>query len=118
MLAATLLLLLVASESDPVAMRGWPLGLQSGCPAGDDAITVCGRRRDPERYRVKRDSHYEIDHPVEHGWGDLSRDMDDLSQSGLPGTSSAIGSGGQTGQRAGMMRDYKRWKDARARGKP
>ena len=118
MLSATMLLLLLVTETDPAGGQGWSLDLQSRCPIGDDVITVCGRRHDPDRYRVKRDPRYELDHPVEHGWGDLSRDMDDLSQSGLPNTHSAVGSGGQTGQRASMVRDFKRWKDARARAEP
>jgi hypothetical protein len=109
--ASALLLLLAGAD-------GWPLGLRADCRAEGEAITVCGRRSDPQRYRLPRDPAVELEHPVEHGWGDLSRDMDDLSHSGLPNTNSAVGSGGQTGQRAGMVRDYKRWKDARARGRP
>jgi hypothetical protein len=110
MLAPSVLFALLAAP----ASADWPLDLRRDCPSDGKDIIVCGRRSDPERYRLAPDPRRAIDHPIEHGWGDLSRDMDDLSQSGLPGTNSAVGSGGQTGQRAGMVRDYKRWKDARS----
>ena len=78
------------------------------CPSGgDDEIVVCGRRPENERYRIPQELRRKAeDRPSEVSWASRVGTLDDEARPSRPDSCSPVGSYGQTGCWAKMMRDW------------
>lgn len=87
------------------------------CPkAHPDEIVVCARNPEGERYRIPKDLREpEGRRPDEVSWGSRVAEMEEANRPTMPGSCSAVGSGGQTGCFQQMLRNWSA--DRRARGR-
>ncbi len=84
-------------------------------PAHGDEIIVCGHLPESERYRIPKKLRENKKARVEQNWASRNATLDDLARAERPDSCSAVGSGGQTGCSAAMLRQ---WADERrAEGK-
>jgi glucose dehydrogenase len=68
------------------------------CPkAADGEIVVCARRPENDRYRIPKDLRDENRPLSEVAWGARHQLLEDEARVNLPGSCSAVGSGGQSG---------------------
>ena len=83
------------------------------CPEStEEEIVVCARRPEEERYRIPPDTRKPP--PLSRsGWGARAIDLEDASREARPGSCSVVGSGGQSGCREQMLREW--YDDRRAR---
>lgn len=78
------------------------------CPKGKgDEIVVCAREPDSERYRIPK----KLRETKKQSGGSLSwtarvRGLEDASRPQMPNSCSPVGSGGQTGCTAAMLRQW------------
>ena len=78
------------------------------CPHGsDDEIVVCGRRPEGERYRIPKELRRKAeDRPSEVSWASRVGGLEDQARAQRPDSCSPVGSYGQTGCFAKMIRDW------------
>ena len=78
------------------------------CPDQQDGgeIVVCGRRSPGDRYRIPGDLRDERRPPTQRAWGSRVDAAGDIGRAERPGSNSPVGSGGQTGQRQQMLREW------------
>ena len=78
------------------------------CPSGsDDEIVVCGRRPENERYRIPKELRRRAeDQPSEIPWAARVAGLEDQARAERPDSCSPVGSYGQTGSFAKMIRDW------------
>ena len=86
----------------PVAVYG-----NDACPKGeDDEIVVCAHHPESERYRIPegvREQHLDA---TDRSWTDKVEGMEDSLRYTIPGSCSAVGTGGQFGCTAAMLRQW------------
>ncbi|MEG3086543.1 hypothetical protein [Sphingomonas sp. PB4P5] len=98
------------AESGKGVQRIRNVQLQKGekCPTAqsDDEIVVCGTQEEP--YRIPKTLRERKPDAVQQSWVNRAATIDDVSReaAGLPDTCSPVGSGGQTGCTAKLLRDY------------
>ena len=81
------------------------------CPqARGDEIVVCGRLPESERYRIPKRLRENKKARVEQNWASRNATLDELARVERPNSCSVVGSGGQTGCSAAMLRQ---WADER-----
>ena len=77
------------------------------CPAPrGDEIVVCHRRPEEERYRIPVPLRRNPELRTEQAWGARAETMDEVSREVLPDSCSPIGSYGQTGCQAALIRQW------------
>lgn len=77
------------------------------CPKGDgDEILVCARRPEAERFRIPPKLRRKPDERKEQSWVARVRDIDETGRAQRPDSCSPVGTGGQTGCTAAMLRDF------------
>lgn len=69
-------------------------------------VVVCGRRRTDERYRIPESLRSEPSRVGNNAWSARQAALDDAARPQRPGSNSPVGSGGQTGEREQMLRDW------------
>lgn len=75
-------------------------------PVGDEAV-VCGRRPEGERYRIPKELRQaKEDRPNDTSWTSRVEGLEEAGRPSMPGSCSVVGSGGQTGCAAQMMREW------------
>lgn len=75
-------------------------------PVGDE-IVVCARKPESERYRIPEELRKDKNaRPSEISWASRAQDLEDASRPSRPGSCSVVGSGGQSGCMAQMMRQW------------
>lgn len=81
------------------------------CPTPPDGeIVVCGRLPESERYRIPKKLRENKKARVEQNWASRNATLDELARTQRPNSCSVVGSGGQTGCTAQMLRQ---WADER-----
>lgn len=75
-------------------------------PSGSDEIVVCARRPEAERYRIPPQLRERRDRPTELSWQVHNEALEAAAREGRPDGCSVIGSGGQTGCTAAMIRQW------------
>ena len=78
------------------------------CPSGgNDEIVVCGRRPENERYRIPKElRRKDEDRPSEVSWASRVAGLEDAARPSRPDSCSPVGSYGQTGCWAKMIRQW------------
>lgn len=77
------------------------------CPRGEgDDIVVCARQPESERYRIPKRLRDSAQRRREAAWATQVQLLDEISRAGLPNSCSVVGSGGQTGCTARMLRQW------------
>lgn len=78
------------------------------CPAGqEDEIVVCARKPETERYRIPKDlREREKSEAGNTAWGSRWDGMEDATRFTRPDSCSVVGSGGQSGCLAAMLRQW------------
>jgi hypothetical protein len=77
------------------------------CPQStDEEIVVCARRPDSERYRIPKSLRDEGRRPSEVSWGSRVETLEEIARDGRPGSCSVVGTWGQSGCVAAMMRQW------------
>ncbi len=78
------------------------------CPKGEnDEIVVCAREQEGEQYRIpKRLRESKKNDPPSQSWTARVRTLDEASRPSMPNSCSAVGTGGQTGCTAEMLRQW------------
>jgi hypothetical protein len=122
LLAATALLLApaMAAAAEPA---GPPERVASAvvygndpCPKGEgDEVIVCARKPERERYRIPKELRHENEPLAERSWAARTAALEDATRETMPNSCSVVGSYGQTGCFARMIRD---WFIARRAGNP
>lgn len=115
MFSRSILLLLILSGAAGAGAEGLPARSQiaivygnEACPnpVGDE-IVVCARKPESERYRIPEELRKDKNaRPSEISWGSRVQDLEDASRPSRPGSCSVVGSGGQSGCMAQMMRQW------------
>ena len=75
-------------------------------PDSEEEIVVCGRQPEEERYRIPRELRRNPEHRQEAGWGARALDLEDAQRWTRPNGCSVVGSNGQTGCTADMVRQW------------
>lgn len=78
------------------------------CPKADgDEIVVCAREPEGEQYRIpKRLRETKKSDPPSQSWTARVRTLDEASRPTMPNSCSAVGTGGQTGCTAELLRQW------------
>jgi hypothetical protein len=116
-------LLLVPGAADAGEPAGPPERVASAvvygsdpCPKGQgDEVVVCARRPERERYRIPKELRHENEPLSERSWGARTAALDEAARETMPNGCSVIGTYGQTGCFAKMIRD---WFTSRRAGNP
>lgn len=86
------------------------------CPqASDEEIVVCARKPESERYRIPKPLRDEGRPPSERSWASRVETLEDVARDGRPGSCSVVGTGGQSGCLANMLRHW--FAERRANGR-
>lgn len=96
-----------AQEPDSTARRESVLviyGEDSCPPSTDNEVVVCARRPESERYRIPR-SLRRSSRP-EQSWASRVESLEDVSRDSRPGSCSVVGTYGQSGCTAAMIRQW------------
>jgi hypothetical protein len=86
------------------------------CPVATspDEIVVCGRLDEDERYRIPPSLRDRNDRrPGGTAWGARAEDLDEAQRDSRPDSCSVVGSGGQTGCGAALVRQWYRQRRGR-----
>ncbi|HEX8191470.1 MAG TPA: hypothetical protein VF552_01085 [Allosphingosinicella sp.] len=81
------------------------------CPVASspDEIVVCGRQDEDERYRIPRSLRERGERrPGGTAWGARAEDLDEAQRDTRPGGCSVVGTGGQSGCSAALVRQWYR----------
>lgn len=115
-LALTILTVLLAptpaeATATPLKTHELPVTVygEDPCPKPADAeeIVVCARKPKGERFRIPEPLRgIDPEAPAHLAWSQKVELLDDASRHSRPGSCSAVGSGGQTGCLAAMMRQW------------
>lgn len=81
---------------------------QDKCPSGqEDEIVVCARKPETERYRIPENLREKKKSDAGNtAWGSRWDDMEDAARFTRPDSCSVVGSGGQSGCLAAMLRQW------------
>ena len=108
------------SGQPPKRIRDVTLTAGQPCPKAENGeVVVCRTLQDPYRIpKALRDQH--VIAPQNQSWVNRTATMDEVGRKagGLPDTCSPIGSGGQTGCTAQMLRQWTAEQKAKRRGEP
>jgi hypothetical protein len=113
-LLAAAALLLAAPAAEAAGPAGPPERVASAivygadpCPKGEgDEVVVCARRPERERYRIPKELRHENEPLSERSWGARTEALEAATRETMPGGCSVVGSYGQTGCFAKMIRDW------------
>jgi hypothetical protein len=86
------------------------------CPVASspDEIVVCGRQAEDERYRIPRALRDRRERRAGGtAWGARAEDLEDAQRDSRPNSCSVVGTGGQTGCAAALVRQW--YRDRRGR---
>ena len=104
-----------AQEDGPHSERSLIVYGDDPCPPSPgDEIVVCARRPEGERYRIPEGLR-RGDRPPEQSWGNRAAELEDAQRDGRPNSCTVVGSFGQTGCTADMLRQWYAERRARAR---
>ena len=102
-----------AAASTPVTRTTTVFG-NDPCPAATGGeIVVCGRLPEAERYRIPQKLRKPKNERTARPWSAQNATLDEVARAQRPDSCSAVGSGGQTGCTAAMLRQ---WADERRAG--
>lgn len=76
------------------------------CTGNQGEVVVCGRRGTDSPYRIPKALRNTKARSGGQSWGGRVGAMEDASRAGRPGSNSAVGSAGQSGQREEMLRQW------------
>ena len=76
------------------------------CTGNQGEVVVCGRRGTDSPYRIPKALRNTKARSGGQSWGGRVGAIEDASRAGRPGSNSPVGSGGQTGQREEMLREW------------
>ena len=76
------------------------------CTGNQGEVVVCGRRGADSPYRIPKALRNNKARSGGQSWGGRVGAMEDASRAGRPGSNSPVGSGGQSGQREEMLRQW------------
>ena len=77
------------------------------CPTGDSGeIVVCSRQPESERYRVPKEMRKPPKQPAQRSWKERNEAVEDATRASRPNSCSPVGSNGQTGCTAAMLRQW------------
>jgi hypothetical protein len=79
------------------------------CPdtsTSSNEIVVCARRPENDRYRIPKELRNRNEPLSETAWGSRVAGLEEESRPSMPGSCSAVGSYGQTGCRAELLRQW------------
>jgi len=83
------------------------------CPQSQgEEIVVCAREPESERYRVPKRFRKPKEKPPEKSWKSRAEIVDEATRATRPNSCSVVGSGGQTGCTAEMLRQWQLQKQA------
>ena len=86
------------------------------CPrSSDDEIVVCAREPESARYRIPEKLRKHKARPADSSWAERVQLLETVSKAGLPNSCSPIGSNGQTGCMAQLLRQARDERAAQAR---
>lgn len=78
------------------------------CPAdSDDAIIVCAREPEGERYRLPKELRKPKPEPTQEAWGSRVSSIEEASAASRPNSCSVVGTAGQGGCTAKMLRQWR-----------
>jgi len=104
----------LAADGDGAAPRRTEITVYGDdpCPtAAEGEIVVCAREPEEERYRIPRKLREKpVDEAETQTGNSRARSMDEAARSTMPNSCSPVGSGGQSGCTAQMLRA---WREAR-----
>ena len=75
-------------------------------PANEEEIVVCARHPEDERYRIPRPYRENRNRRTESSWGARAMDLEEAQRSTRPNGCSVVGTYGQTGCTAAMIRQW------------
>lgn len=89
------------------------------CPRGDgEEIVVCAREPEGERYRIPKPLRRAKPEAGQRSWSDRVQTLETVSRNGTPNSCSPIGSNGQTGCYAQLLRQAREEREQAAREAP
>jgi hypothetical protein len=101
-----LIAFLLAATPAPV-MRTTTVFGNDPCPASTNGeIVVCGRLPEAERFRIPEKLRKPKNARVAQPWSAQNATLDDVARTERPDSCSVVGSGGQTGCTAAMLRQW------------
>lgn len=86
-------------------------------PSTEDEVVVCARRPEDERYRIPPALRERRDRRIEESWGARSEQLEEASRPERPNSCSVVGTGGQTGCAADLVRQWYNARRARRSGR-
>jgi hypothetical protein len=109
---------MAAANTPPQRVRSVTVTGDEKCPQSTGTeVVVCSRIGEGDKFRIPP-KFRELPHPAANrSWATRARVVDDVGRTaaGLPDTCSVVGSGGQTGCSAQILRDYAADKRAQQR---
>lgn len=98
-----------AKGETPQRIRNVLLFGQDKCPppTSPDEIVVCAQGGESP-YRIPKDLRERPERPGEQSWAQRAALVEEVNRAGLPNSCSPIGTGGQTGCTAAMLRAWAR----------
>lgn len=123
LLAMTATASLAAEESEPPEARDKVATLivygTDPCPRSDgDEIVVCAREPEDERYRIPKRLRRAKPDAAQRSWSDRVQTLETVSRNGTPNSCSPVGSNGQTGCYAELLRRAREERAQAAREAP
>ncbi|TRW17577.1 hypothetical protein [Glacieibacterium frigidum] len=107
MLLVALLLAAAAPAEPPPLMRTTTVFGDDPCPAATNGeIVVCGRLPEAERFRIPQKLRKPKNERTARPWSEQNAVLDDVARVQRPDSCSVVGSGGQTGCTAAMIRQW------------
>jgi hypothetical protein len=110
LLAAAALLVLPAAAAAAQAPERTSTVVVYGsdpCPKAEgEEVVVCARKPERERYRIPKELRHEDEPLTEQSWGARTRALDEANRATMPNGCSPVGSYGQTGCFAQMLRQW------------
>jgi hypothetical protein len=77
------------------------------CPKAEgEEVVVCARKPERERYRIPKELRHENEPLSEQSWGARTRALEEANRATMPNGCSPVGSYGQTGCFAQMLRQW------------
>lgn len=97
-----------AEDDQPVRQIHLTVYGEDRCPEprDDEEIVVCARRPEEERYRIPSRLRERRDQPAEVSWHARNEVMEEDARQLRPDSCSVIGTGGQTGCTAALVRQW------------
>jgi hypothetical protein len=95
-----------AESGEMVQSQRQTLPTYRTCTGNQGEVVVCGRRGVESPYRIPKALRNTKARSGGQAWGSRVGAMEDASRAGRPGSNSPVGSGGQSGQREEMLREW------------